>query len=181
MLPGTDPIHKVSIIPRGRALGITQQLPIDDRHIYSRDYLLNNITVLLGGRAAEKIVLNIETTGAGNDIERATELARKMICEWGMSDRLGPLAYGKNEEHIFLGKEIARHRDFSEQTAREIDEELKRTVLSCYEKAQTILKEHLGLLHELANKLLEKEVLDGNEIESIIREHLYEKTPSSPG
>jgi cell division protease FtsH len=181
MLPGTDPIHKVSIIPRGRALGITQQLPIDDRHIYSRDYLLNNITVLLGGRAAEKIVLNIETTGAGNDIERATELARKMICEWGMSDRLGPLAYGKNEEHIFLGKEIARHRDFSEQTAREIDEELKRTVLSCYEKAQTILKEHLGLLHELANKLLEKEVLDGNEIESIIREHLYEKTPSSLG
>lgn len=175
MLPGTDPIHKVTIIPRGRALGITQQLPIDDRHTYSREYLLNNITILLGGRAAERLVLNIETTGAGNDIERATELARKMICEWGMSDKLGPLAYGKNEEHIFLGKEIARHRDFSEQTAREIDEELKRTVLSCYEKAKQIIQEHLQILHDIANKLLEKEVLDGNEIDAIIQGHFHGK------
>lgn len=171
MLPNTDPIHKVTIIPRGRALGITQQLPLDDRHTYSKDYLLNTITILLGGRAAEKTVLNIETTGAGNDIERATELARKMICEWGMSDRLGPLAYGKNEEHIFLGREIARHRDFSEFTAREIDEELKRTINSCYEKAKSIIEENLEILHDIARNLLEKEVLDGNEIERIIRSH----------
>ncbi|MCS7280952.1 MAG: ATP-dependent zinc metalloprotease FtsH [Desulfobacterota bacterium] len=175
MLPGTDPIHKVTIIPRGRALGITQQLPIDDRHTYSKDYLLNNITILLGGRAAEKVVLNIETTGAGNDIERATELARKMVCEWGMSEKLGPLSYGKNEEHIFLGREIARHRDFSEQTAREIDEEIKRIVTSCYEKAKKIIEERLDILHEIANKLLEKEVLDGNEIDRIIKDRLDEK------
>ncbi|MCX7858075.1 MAG: ATP-dependent zinc metalloprotease FtsH [Deltaproteobacteria bacterium] len=181
MLPGTDPIHKVTIIPRGRALGITQQLPIDDRHTYSKDYLLNNITILLGGRAAEKVVLNIETTGAGNDIERATELARKMICEWGMSDKLGPLAYGKNEEHIFLGKEIARHRDFSEHTAREIDEELKRTVLSCYDKAKQIIQENLTILHAIASKLLEKEVLDGNEIEAIIQSNLNAQTNSASG
>ncbi len=180
MLPGTDPIHKVTIIPRGRALGLTQQLPVDDRHTYSKDYLLNNITILLGGRAAEKVVLNIETTGAGNDIEKATEIARKMICEWGMSERLGPLAYGKNEEHIFLGREIARQRDFSEYTAREIDEELKRTVTSCYEKAKKIIEENLDILHDLANKLLEKEVLDGNEIDSIVKEHLSGKIGSQP-
>jgi cell division protease FtsH len=126
MIPGSDPIHKVTIIPRGRALGITQQLPIDERHTYSKDYLLENITILLGGRVAEELVLHHQTTGAGNDIERATELARKMVCEWGMSDRLGPLNYGKKEEYIFLGKEIAQHRDFSDQTARAIDEELQK-------------------------------------------------------
>lgn len=179
MLPGTDPIHKVTIIPRGRALGLTQQLPLDDRHTYSKDYLLNNITILLGGRAAERVVLNIETTGAGNDIEKATELARKMICEWGMSEKLGPLTYGKNEEHIFLGREIARHRDFSEHTAKEIDDELRRTVLYCYEKAKRIIEEHIDILHDLANKLLEKEVLDGNEIDAIIRSHLNGKEASN--
>jgi cell division protease FtsH len=170
MIPGSDPIHKVTIIPRGRALGITQQLPIDERHTYSKDYLLDNITILLGGRVAEELVLNHQTTGAGNDIERATELARKMICEWGMSERLGPLNYGKKEEHIFLGKEIAQHRDFSERTAREIDKELQKTVNGCFDRAKQIVKANMEALHAIANKLLEKEVLDGQEIDVIITE-----------
>lgn len=170
MIPGSDPIHKVTIIPRGRALGITQQLPIDERHTYSKKYLLDNITILLGGRVAEELVLNHKTTGAGNDIERATEIARKMICEWGMSEKLGPLNYGKNEEHIFLGKEIARHRDFSEKTAQEIDEELKHIVAGCYDRAKDIEQKNIGSLHAIAQALLEKEVLDGSEIDTIIRE-----------
>jgi len=171
MLPGSDPIHKVTIIPRGRALGITQQLPIDERHTYSKEYLLDNITILLGGRVAEELVLNHETTGAGNDIERATEIARKMVCEWGMSEKLGPLNYGKKEEHIFLGREIAQHRDFSENTARDIDGELKRIVTECFERARAILYNNMNALHGIANKLLEKEVLDGQEIESLIKEY----------
>ncbi|MEN6616782.1 MAG: ATP-dependent zinc metalloprotease FtsH, partial [Syntrophorhabdus sp.] len=169
MIPGTDPIHKVTIIPRGRALGLTQQLPIDERHTYSRDYLLNNISILLGGRVAEELVIGQLTTGSGNDIERATQIARKMVCEWGMSDKLGPLNYGKNEEHIFLGKEIARHRDFSEQTAQGIDEELKVLVDKCYSRAKDLISKHIQSLHALANALLEKEVLDGQEIDIIIR------------
>jgi cell division protease FtsH len=168
MIPGSDPIHKVTIIPRGRALGITQQLPIDERHTYSKDYLLDNITILLGGRVAEELVLNHQTTGAGND--RATELARKMICEWGMSDRLGPLNYGKKEEHIFLGKEIAQHRDFSERTAQEIDEELQKMVNGCFDRAKQLVNINMDALHAIANKLLEKEVLDGQEIDVIITE-----------
>jgi len=175
MIPNADPIHKVTIIPRGRALGVTQQLPIDERHTYSKQYLLDNITILLGGRVAEEIVLNHETTGAGNDIERATEIARKMICEWGMSERLGPLSYGRNEEHIFLGKEIARHRDFSEKTAQEIDEELRNIVNSCFERARNILTINIETLHAIANMLLEKESLDGQEIDSIIRETTGDK------
>ncbi|HON86181.1 MAG TPA: ATP-dependent zinc metalloprotease FtsH [Syntrophorhabdaceae bacterium] len=175
MIPNADPIHKVTIIPRGRALGVTQQLPIDERHTYSKQYLLDNITILLGGRVAEEIVLNHETTGAGNDIERATEIARKMICEWGMSERLGPLSYGRNEEHIFLGKEIARHRDFSEKTAQEIDEELRNIVNSCFERARNILTTNIETLHAIANMLLEKESLDGQEIDSIIRETTGDK------
>jgi len=171
MIPNSDPIHKVTIIPRGRALGITQQLPIDERHTYSRDYLLDNITILLGGRAAEELVLNHRTTGAGNDIERATEIARKMVCEWGMSDRLGPLNYGKREEHIFLGKEIGRQRDFSEETAQDIDAELRRMVTGCFDRARGILKENIDILHTIANTLLEKEVLDGQEIDKIIEEY----------
>ena len=178
MIPGSDPIHKVTIIPRGRALGITQQLPIDERHTYSKEYLLDNITILLGGRVAEKLVLNHMTTGAGNDIERATEIARKMVCEWGMSDRLGPLNYGKKEEYIFLGKEIAQHRDFSEKIAREIDDEMKRMVTGCFERAKEILSKNIDFLHAIANKLLEKEVLDGQEIENIIRENMNEKGDS---
>jgi len=170
MIPGTDPIHKVTIIPRGRALGLTQQLPIDERHTYSRDYLLNSISILLGGRVAEELVIGQLTTGSGNDIERATQIARKMVCEWGMSDKLGPLNYGKNEEHIFLGREIARHRDFSEQTAQGIDEELKELVGRCYSQAKDIISKHISSLHALAKALLEKEVLDGLEIDAIIRD-----------
>jgi len=170
MIPGSDPIHKVTIIPRGRALGITQQLPIDERHTYSRDYLLDNITILLGGRAAEELILHHATTGAGNDIERATEIARKMVCEWGMSERIGPLSYGKKEEHIFLGREISQRREFSESTAQEIDEELKRTVMDCFERARGILFNHVDALHGIATRLLEKEVLDGQEIDTVIKE-----------
>ena len=170
MIPGSDPIHKVTIIPRGRALGITQQLPIDERHTYSKDYLLDNITILLGGRVAEELVLHHQTTGAGNDIERATELARKMVCEWGMSDRLGPLNYGKKEEHIFLGKEIAQHRDFSERTAQDIDEELQKTVMGSFDRAKQLVLNNMDALHAIANKLLEKEALDGQEIDVIIKE-----------
>ncbi len=169
MIPGTDPIHKVTIIPRGRALGITQQLPIDEKHTYPRDYLLNNIAVMMGGRVAEESVLNRQTTGAGNDIERSTEIARKMVCEWGMSEKLGPLTFGKKEEEIFLGREFARHRDYSEETARLIDDEVRTIVASGYEKAKEIIQANRAILHKLANTLLEKEVLDGNQIEAIIK------------
>jgi cell division protease FtsH len=169
MIPGTDPIHKVTIIPRGRALGITQQLPIDEKHTYPKDYLLNNISVMMGGRAAEEIVLNSQTTGAGNDIERSTEIARKMVCEWGMSEKLGPLTFGKKEEEIFLGREFAQHRDYSEETARVIDDEVKTIVSQGYEKAKGIISTNIAILHKLANTLLEKEVLDGNQIETIIK------------
>ena len=169
MIPGTDPIHKVTIIPRGRALGITQQLPIDEKHTYPKDYLMNNIAVMLGGRAAEELVLNGQTTGAGNDIERSTEIARKMVCEWGMSEKLGPLSFGKKEEQIFLGREFAQHRDYSEDTARLIDNEIKDIVTQGHERAKEIIQANMATLHKLANTLLEKEVLDGNQIEAIIK------------
>ncbi|MBA4395000.1 MAG: cell division protein FtsH, partial [Desulfobacca sp.] len=169
LLPGTDPIHKVTIIPRGRALGLTQQLPIDEKHTYPKDFLLNNLVIYLGGRAAEELVLDQMTTGAGNDLERATELTRKMVCEWGMSDELGPLTFGKKEEQIFLGREIAQHRDYSEETARKIDQEVKRLMLEAYGKAQTLLKENLAILHRLAQSLLERETLDGESIDRIIQ------------
>ncbi len=168
MTPNSDPIHKVTIIPRGRALGLTQQLPIDERHTYSKEYLLDDITILLGGRAAEELVLNHQTTGAGNDIERATDIARKMVCEWGMSENLGPLNYGKKEELIFLGKEMQRQRDFSETTAKEIDEELKSIVTKCFDKAKALIVNNVDALHAIATALLEKEVLDGQEIDDIL-------------
>jgi cell division protease FtsH len=169
MIPGTDPIHKVTIIPRGRALGLTQQLPIDEKHTYPKDYLLDNIAVMLGGRAAEELVLNRETTGAGNDIERSTEIARKMVCEWGMSEKLGPLAFGQKEEQIFLGREFAQHRDYSEETARIIDSEIRAIVTQSYERAKDILYKNIATLHQLAKNLLEKEVLDGHQIDAIIK------------
>jgi cell division protease FtsH len=169
MIPGTDPIHKVTIIPRGRALGLTQQLPIDEKHTYPKDYLLNNITIMMGGRAAEELVLNRQTTGAGNDIEHSTGIARKMVCEWGMSENLGPLTFGKKEEQIFLGREFAQHRDYSEETARLIDNEIRMIVNQSYEKARDILQKNTAILHQLANALLEKEVLDSREIDSIIK------------
>jgi cell division protease FtsH len=172
LIPGSDPIHKVTIIPRGRALGITQQLPIDERHTYPRQYLLDNVTILMGGRAAEELVLNHQTTGAGNDIERATEIVRKMICEWGMSDRLGPLNYGQKQEPVFLGRDMQRHRDFSESTAQEIDEELRFVVTECFERAKSLLLGSIDALHGIATALLEKEVLDGLEIEAIMVEQI---------
>jgi cell division protease FtsH len=169
MIPETDPIHKVTIIPRGRALGLTQRLPIDEKHIYPKDYLLNNIAVLMGGRAAEELVLHIQTTGAREDIEQSTELARKMVCEWGMSEKMGPLAFGQKEEQIFLGREFARHKDYSEKTAQDIDEEIKRIVDHSYDRASKILEGNIDLLHSLADALLDREVLDGEQIEGIIK------------
>ena len=170
LLPGTDPVHKVTIIPRGRALGVTMQLPTDDRHNYSKEFLYNNLAILLGGRVAEELVLHHVTTGAGNDIERATDLARKMVCEWGMSERLGPLTFGKKDEEIFLGREIATRRDFSEQVALEIDHEVKRLVVENYERAKKMLTDRMATLRALAEALLEKEVLDALEIDLIIKQ-----------
>lgn len=168
LLPGTDPVHKVTIIPRGRALGVTMQLPTDDRHSYSKDFLYNNLAILMGGRVAEELIFSSVTTGAGNDLERATELARKMVCEWGMSEKLGPLTFGRKEEEIFLGREIATKRDFSEQVALEIDHEIKRLVTENYERAKRLLTENMTSLKALAEALLEKEVLDALEIDQII-------------
>ncbi len=168
MLPGTDPIHKVTIIPRGHALGVTQQLPVDEKHTYPREFLTNNIIILLGGRAAEELVLKDFTTGAGNDIERATNLARKMVCEWGMSDQMGPLSYGKKEEQIFLGREFATHKDYSEETAQKIDKEVARIVMTSYESAKKILSDRIDILNRIASELLEKEVLNAPELDEII-------------
>lgn len=168
MLPGTDPVHKVTIIPRGRALGVTQQLPLDDRHSYKRDFLLKKIQILMGGRAAEELVLGEISTGAGNDLEVSTNIATKMVTEWGMSERLGPLTFGKRDEMVFLGKEITKSKDYSEKTAEEIDGEVKRIVKECHEKARHILDENIDTLHKLAKKLLEKEVLTTVEIDKII-------------
>ncbi len=169
ILPGTDPVHKVTIIPRGRALGLTMQLPTDDRYTYGRQFLLNNIAILMGGRVAEEVALQNMTTGAGNDIERATDLARKMICEWGMSEKLGPLTFGKKEQEIFLGREISQHRDYSESTAIEIDNEVRRVVTENYERAKQIIQTNFSALKALAEALLEKESLDAPEIEKIIQ------------
>ncbi len=180
LIPGTDPIHKVSIIPRGRALGVTQQLPIDDRYTYSKDYLLKTLRVLLGGRAAEEVSLNHMTTGAGNDLERATDLARKMVCEWGMSDKLGPLTYGKREEHLFLGREIAKHKDYSEKTAEEIDLEVKEIVTDAYDEAKELLTRNRDMLEALAKRLLEKETLDSDEIDRVIEEIKAARSDGEP-
>ncbi|MBE9502931.1 MAG: ATP-dependent zinc metalloprotease FtsH [Proteobacteria bacterium] len=169
LIPGSDPIHKVTIIPRGMALGITQQLPVDEKHTYSKDSLLNRIAILMGGRVAEEIVLGEVSTGAGNDIERATELARKMTCEWGMSEKLGPLAFGKKEEQIFLGREFAQHKDYSESTAMSIDDEVRRIVIESYERAKSLLTKNLKYLQMLTEELLVKESLDGPEVDEIIK------------
>jgi len=169
LLPGTDPVHKVTIIPRGRALGLTMQLPTDDRHSYSKVFLYNTLAILMGGRVAEELVFDQITTGAGNDIERATDLARKMVCEWGMSDELGPLTFGKKDEEIFLGREIATRRDYSEDIAIKIDSEVKRLVTENYERTKRILRENMAALKALAEALLEKEVLDAPEIDKIIQ------------
>jgi cell division protease FtsH len=168
LTPDADPIHKVTIIPRGRALGLTQQLPMDEKHTYPKHYLLNNICILMGGRAAEEIVLNVQTTGAGNDIEKASELARKMVCDWGMSDNLGPLTFGKREEQIFLGREISQHRDYSESTAQRIDEEVRSIVTGAYDMTTRLIKDNLETLHRMADALLEHETLDSKDIDRIM-------------
>jgi len=167
-MPGADPIHKVTIIPRGMALGLTQQLSVDERKNYSREYCFTQLAVLCGGRAAEVSAINTETTGARNDIEQATELAHKMVCRWGMSDVLGPIAFGKKNEEIFLGREISQHRDFSEETAKSIDKEISKFVRIGETKAKNIIKEHMNGLHSLAKKLLEREVLTGDEIDEVL-------------
>lgn len=177
LLPGTDPLHKVTIIPRGRALGLTQQLPLEEKYTYSRAYLLNNLSILLGGRVAEELVFDEITTGAGNDIERATAMARKMVCEWGMSEAMGPLSFGKKEEQIFLGREISQHRDYSESTAIQIDNEVRRMVMEAHDKVQELLKENLDALHHVAAELLEKETLLLSDIERIIATSNGETTP----
>jgi cell division protease FtsH len=167
MLPQADPIHKVTIIPRGMALGLTQQLPIDEKHNYSREYLEDQIAILLGGRIAEEITIGSITTGAGNDLERATELARRMVCEWGMSETLGPLTFGKKEEQIFLGREIAQHQDYSEDTALRIDQEVKKFVTDNYARAQNVLLEHKQKLLDMADALLTRETLDADQVRRI--------------
>jgi cell division protease FtsH len=166
-LPYSDPVHKVTIIPRGMALGLTMQLPVDDRHNYYKNYLDTQIAILMGGRIAEELFLNQMSTGAGNDIERATELARKMVCEWGMSE-LGPLTFGKKEEQIFLGREIAQHRDYSEATAIQIDEEVRKMVSAGYTTAKSILSENRDTLVRIAKALIEREVLDASEIKMLV-------------
>ncbi len=169
LLPHADDLHKVTIIPRGMALGLTQQLPVDEKHNYSRDYLIDQIAILLGGRIAEEITMQgAMTTGAGNDLERATELARRMVCEWGMSEAMGPLTFGKKEEQIFLGREIAQHQDYSEDTALKIDHEVKRFVTDNYERARGVLTQHKSSLEKVAAELLVREVLDGEQVRRIV-------------
>ena len=179
MTPGADPVHKVTIIPRGMALGLTMQLPIDDKHTYTKEHLEGMLAVLMGGRSAEEIFLSHITTGAGNDIERATDIARNMVCEWGMSE-LGPLAFGKKEEAIFLGREIAQHRDFSEDTAIQIDKEVKRIVNGAYDRARGILTENRDTLERIAQALLDREVLDATEVKLIIEGKPLPEKPRTP-
>ncbi|MEJ2545454.1 MAG: ATP-dependent zinc metalloprotease FtsH, partial [Calditrichaceae bacterium] len=169
LIPGMDPIHKVTIIPRGRALGVTSSLPEDDKYITPKGYLDGQLSILLGGRVAEKIVFKQYTTGASNDLERSTALVRKMICEWGMSDEMGPVTFGKKDQEIFLGREIAQHRDYSEETAQKIDAEVKRIIAKSHKKAEDLLTEHLDKLHALAKALLEYEILDGEQIDQLLR------------
>ena len=183
-MPNADPVHKFTIIPRGMALGLTMQLPVDDKHNYSRDYLLSQVAILLGGRIAEELTRGDITTGAGNDLERATEMARKMVCEWGMSDALGPLTFGKKEEQIFLGREIAQHQDYSEDTAVRIDQEVRRIVMDNYKRAKDLLDGHRGVLDAIADELLVREVLDADQVKALVAGQtladFVKVTPSSP-
>jgi cell division protease FtsH len=169
LLPGADPIYKVTIIPRGIALGLTQQLPEDEKHTYPKEYLLNNLVILFGGRVAEELVLEHMTTGAGNDIEKATDLARRMVCEWGMSEKLGPMTVGKKEEEIFLGRDFTQKTAYSKSTAIEIDAEIRRIIQDSYHRAKDLLATNLCLLHQVAETLLEKEVLNGSELDAIVK------------
>lgn len=177
LLPDTDPLHKVTIIPRGRALGVTTQLPAEDKYSYTREYMKASLTILLAGRVAEELVLGSCTTGASNDLERVTERARKMVCEWGMSEEIGPLSYGKKEEQIFLGREIAQHQDYSENTAMQIDKEVKKVVLAAYAEAKELLEENRDALILVAEALLEYETLDGNEFTAVIKGEKIHREP----
>ena len=180
LTPDADPIHKVSIIPRGMALGLTQQLPIDEKYNLTKDYLQGTLATLLGGRAAEELALQHLTTGAGNDLERATELARRMVCEWGMSEKMGPLTFGKKEEMIFLGREVSKHQDYSEDTSKMIDEEVKRLVMEAHDTAKRLIEEHVDVLGRLAEELLKREILDGEQIKMIIRGEELPPLPEIP-
>jgi cell division protease FtsH len=177
VLPGTDPVHKVTIIPRGRALGLTQQLPTEDRLNLYQQFALNQISILMGGRLAEELTFNERSTGAGNDIERATDLARAMVCEWGMSEKLGPLAFGKKEGEVFLGREMTTTQGYSEQTARDIDSEVRRIVTEQYEKAKIVLVEHKDQLARIADALIEYETLDLADIDVLMRGGTITRTP----
>ena len=180
-LPHADPIHKVTIIPRGMALGLTQQLPLDEKHNYSREYLHDQIAILCGGRIAEEVTFGSITTGAGNDFERATELARRMVCEWGMSDAMGPLTFGKKEEQIFLGREIAQHQDYSEDTALRIDQEVRKIVTDSYARAERILKEHKQRLIDIADALLVRETLDAEQVRRLASGLALDEPVQVPG
>ncbi|QQR81959.1 MAG: ATP-dependent zinc metalloprotease FtsH [Deltaproteobacteria bacterium] len=180
VLPGTDPVHKVTIIPRGMALGLTQQLPLDEKHIHSKDQAENTISVLMGGRCAEEIMFSQKTTGAGDDIDKATNLARKMVCEWGMSD-LGPMSFGRKEQEVFLGRDFNQHQEYSEKTAIEIDGAVREIIAKNYNRAKSILSEKVDALHRLAEALLEHETLDGDQIDRLIRgEKIDPPTKKSP-
>jgi cell division protease FtsH len=169
LTPGTDPVHKVTIIPRGMALGVTQQVPVDDRHTWSKEYIADRLAIMFGGRVAEELISGQMTTGAGDDLEKATELARRMVCEWGMSERLGPMTFGKKEEQIFLGRDFTQTKDYSEKTAVDIDNEVRLIITAAYDRAKDLLQGNLDILHKMAAELLEKEVLDGAEIDEIVR------------
>ena len=169
LIPGTDPVHKVTIIPRGMALGLTQQLPVDDRHNYSRSYLENTLAMFFGGRVAEELVLNQLTTGASNDIQRATKMARSMVCQWGMSEKFGPMSYGDDGQQVFLGRDFMQHKDYSEETARLIDVEIRRFVDDGYQRAKKLLGENMDHLHKIAESLLERESLSGDEIDLLMK------------
>jgi cell division protease FtsH len=173
-MPHADPIHKVTIIPRGMALGVTQQLPIDDRHNYTREYLESMLSVMMGGRVSEQMFMNVLTTGAGDDLNKATEMVRKMVCDWGMSDRLGPLTFGHREQEIFLGRDMTQQSDYSEETAILIDQELKRLAREAYERAEQVISTHRQALERIALALLEFEVLDGEEVASLVKEESFE-------
>lgn len=181
LTPETDPIHKVTIIPRGMALGVTQQLPVEDKYTLSRTNLNANIMVLLGGRAAEEIVFGERTSGAGNDLERVTEISRRMVCEWGMSEKVGPVTFGKGDEQIFLGREISKPKDYSEDTAVEIDKEIKSIVNSNYAKAKKLLEDNIKLLHNLAEVLLDKEVVDAKELDKLVKDFTQGQSSSPWG
>jgi len=177
LVPGCDPVHKVSIIPRGRALGVTLQIPTEDIYCYTKEMLDAHLKVLMGGRAAEELIFNTTTTGAGNDLARATDTARKMVCEWGMSEKMGPLNFGRNDEMVFLGRDFAQHKEYSEQTALEIDSEIKRIVMENYDRAKKIVLSNLDKLKVLAEALLERETLDAADIDVLFAGGKLEATP----